>query len=258
MPEYLALREESDTESEDESVAEGEDHGEEEEEEMRGSEAESSEARPDAPKVDAKTLAALKKRTGAAAAKATPSQERGVVYIGNIPFGFFEDEMRQFFSQFGDVTRLRMSRGKRTGRSRGYGFAEFAHKEVAEIVAETMNNYLMFNRVLKCQFLPADSVHPDTFKNAHRAFHTIDWRKFEQRRHNKPRSEDQQAKLVGKLRAKDAKKREKLAALGIDYEFAGYVCVCVCVVCVCLRAGLCCIAPSQSAVGLNLYVTGCF
>lgn len=41
------------------------------------------------------------------------TEERGVLYLGRIPHGFFEDEMRAYFTQFGDVTRLRLSRNKR-------------------------------------------------------------------------------------------------------------------------------------------------
>ena len=36
----------------------------------------------------------------------------GTVYLGRIPKGFYEDEMRSYFSQFGEVTRLRLSRNK--------------------------------------------------------------------------------------------------------------------------------------------------
>lgn len=36
-----------------------------------------------------------------------------------------------------------------TGRSKGYAFIEFEHPEVAKIAAETMNNYLIFDRLLK-------------------------------------------------------------------------------------------------------------
>ena len=41
--------------------------------------------------------------------------ERGVIYIGHLPFGFFEDQMKAFFSQFGEVTRLRISRNPKVG-----------------------------------------------------------------------------------------------------------------------------------------------
>ena len=37
-------------------------------------------------------------------------EERGVIYLGHIPFGFFEREMKSYFEQFGHVTRLRLSR----------------------------------------------------------------------------------------------------------------------------------------------------
>ena len=41
------------------------------------------------------------------------SSKKGVVYVGHIPHGFFEQEMRGFFSQFGTVTRLRLARSRK-------------------------------------------------------------------------------------------------------------------------------------------------
>ena len=38
-----------------------------------------------------------------------------------------------------------------TGRCKGFAFVEFACDEVAKIAAQTMNNYLMFNKLLKCK-----------------------------------------------------------------------------------------------------------
>lgn len=37
----------------------------------------------------------------------------GAVYLGHIPHGFYEKEMASYFSQFGDVTRLKLIRSKR-------------------------------------------------------------------------------------------------------------------------------------------------
>ena len=36
-----------------------------------------------------------------------------MIYIGHIPHGFYEEQMRGFFSQFGIVTRVRLSRSKK-------------------------------------------------------------------------------------------------------------------------------------------------
>ena len=38
--------------------------------------------------------------------------ERGIIYVGHLPKGFNERELKSFFNQFGDVTKLRVSRSK--------------------------------------------------------------------------------------------------------------------------------------------------
>lgn len=42
-----------------------------------------------------------------------PPRERGVIYLGHIPHGFYEEEMKSYFSQFGTVTRLKLYRSKK-------------------------------------------------------------------------------------------------------------------------------------------------
>lgn len=39
--------------------------------------------------------------------------ERGVIYLGHIPHGFYEEEIRSYFTQFGTVTRLKLYRSKK-------------------------------------------------------------------------------------------------------------------------------------------------
>lgn len=36
----------------------------------------------------------------------------GTIYLGRIPHGFHEEEMKSYFSQFGEISRLRLSRNK--------------------------------------------------------------------------------------------------------------------------------------------------
>lgn len=93
------------------------------------------------------------------------SEPRGVVYLGHIPNGFFEPQMRTFFTQFGEITRMRLSRSKKSARSRGYAFLEFKEESVAKIVAETMNKYLLFEKQLVCHLVPPEKQHPQIFKN---------------------------------------------------------------------------------------------
>ena len=42
-------------------------------------------------------------------------KKRGVVYVGHIPHGFYETQMRDYFTQFGAVKRLRLARSKKVG-----------------------------------------------------------------------------------------------------------------------------------------------
>lgn len=39
--------------------------------------------------------------------------KRGVVYLGHLPHGFYEEELRGFFSQFGKVVRVKVSRSRK-------------------------------------------------------------------------------------------------------------------------------------------------
>ena len=85
-----------------------------------------------------------------------PPSDGAVLYLGHIPHGFYEEQMRGFFGQFGTVTRLRLSRNKKTGRSKHYAFVEFKHAEVAQVVAKSMNGYLLYTKILECHVVPPE------------------------------------------------------------------------------------------------------
>jgi nucleolar protein 15 len=173
--------------------------------------------------LDAPTADKIHNEVRAVQKQSTPSSNiKAVMYIGHLPNGFFEEQMKAFFSQFGTVNRVRVARNKRTGKSRHYAFVEFEHEAVAQIVARSMNNYLMYKRILVCHVVPPENVHPETFKNAGRTFKPTDPNARERKLHNKPRTAEQQDARVRKLVASEGRKRKKLAALGIDYEFDGY------------------------------------
>lgn len=61
-----------------------------------------------------------KQRKDKGAASVVPvgpaGEPSGVVRIGHIPHGFYEEAMNGFFKQFGDVIRVRISRSKKSGR----------------------------------------------------------------------------------------------------------------------------------------------
>ena len=89
--------------------------------------------------VDATTKATITSQLKKAGRVRPTPADAGVLYLGHIPHGFYEQEMKGFFSQFGTVSRLRLARNKKTGRSKHYAFIEFKVAEVAEVVAKSMN-----------------------------------------------------------------------------------------------------------------------
>ncbi|KAI3389716.1 hypothetical protein SNEBB_008128 [Seison nebaliae] len=99
-------------------------------------------------------------------------EKRGVLYIGHLPPTFTEKAIYEYFSQFGTITRLRVSRSKISGRSKGYAFLEYEHREVAQEVSKAMNDYLLKNRFLKCHLISIDKCHVKMFKGWNRKFQT--------------------------------------------------------------------------------------
>lgn len=142
----------------------------------------------------------------------------GAVYVGRIPHGFYETEMRQYFSQFGTITKLRLSRNRKTGHSKHFAFLEFESTEVAKIVAETMDNYLMFGHILKCKYVPSESLHPEVFKGANKRFRVAPRNRMEKRALEAPKTESHWMKKNEKEQAKREKKAEKLKEMGYEFE----------------------------------------
>ncbi|CAG8551894.1 5861_t:CDS:2 [Paraglomus occultum] len=148
--------------------------------------------------------------------------EPGVVYVGRIPHGFYEKEMREYFSQFGKINKLKLSRNKKTGKSRHFAFIEFESAEVAQIVAETMNNYLLHNHLLQCNVVPKDKVHPMIWCGLGKKIKPGLAIKVAANKFNRRRSAKEISDMANRLIRKDNKRREKMKELGINYEFSGY------------------------------------
>ncbi|GBG72222.1 hypothetical protein CBR_g11154 [Chara braunii] len=145
-----------------------------------------------------------------------------VIFLSRVPHGFYEQQMLQFFGQFGTVTRLILSRNKKSGASRHYAFIEFRSPEVAAIVADCLHNYFIDGKILQCKLVSPEKVHPKTFFRANRVFKPWLGKKRHKAAHDRARNPEAAAKLLARLKKSDKKRREKLKAVGIDYVFQGY------------------------------------
>ena len=138
----------------------------------------------------------------------------GVLYIGHLGNDFQEAELAKFLSQFGKLLRLRLSRSKRTGNPRGYAFCQFASSEVADIVADTLQGYILFGtRRLVCHKVPPTKVHD-------RLFFKFVFTPPPPPKQTKAR--DTLTAVTQKLVQRERRKRKALQDMGIDYDFPGY------------------------------------
>lgn len=125
--------------------------------------------------------------------------------------------MRAYFSQFGDITRLRLARNKSTGKPKHYAFLEFASSAVADIVAKTMDKYLMFGHILQVRRIDAKDVHPELWKGANKRFKAMPKNKLEGGLLRRGASREQWDARAEKESKRRVKKSKKLAEMG--YEF---------------------------------------
>lgn len=159
-----------------------------------------------------------KRREGLSKKERAQKAKRGVIYIGHLPLGFLEPQLKAFFSQFGEVCRVRLFRSRKNAHSKGYAFIEFALREVAEVAAQTMDKYRMFGRTLVCRLTEKGQVQEHVFRKCHKPFKRINWQARAAAQHNKPEGQLPSAKGISAVRKRMKKKAELLQKLGIDLE----------------------------------------
>lgn len=132
--------------------------------------------------------------------------------------------MRSFFTQFGDIRGLKLSRSRKTARSKGYCFIEFEDLDTAKIVADSMNNYMMFGQTIKAHVVEQEKIHPQLFEGVRETteFRKMPHKAISAEAQNRVRTVSADKKRREKLVKKEEKKRELLAAKGITYQFPGY------------------------------------
>lgn len=61
------------------------------------------------------------------------------LFVGSLPFSTTDEELKEHFSQAGNVTDAKVIMDRMTGRSRGFGFVEFETAEEAQKAIDQFN-----------------------------------------------------------------------------------------------------------------------
>ena len=69
------------------------------------------------------------------------------IYVGNLPWSFKDDTLRELFEEHGEVSDAKVIVDRMSGRSRGFGFVEM--EDGAEAAIEALNGMDFKGRALR-------------------------------------------------------------------------------------------------------------
>lgn len=70
------------------------------------------------------------------------------LFVGNLPYAVGEEDLRQLFSDHGEIVDLRLILDRATGRSKGIAFVEFNTEEEAQKAIDALNGHEIDGRAL--------------------------------------------------------------------------------------------------------------
>ncbi len=70
------------------------------------------------------------------------------IFVGSLPFSVQDDDLREYFEEYGEVTSATVIMDKISGRSRGFGFVEMADDAEAQKAIEELNGAELSGRTI--------------------------------------------------------------------------------------------------------------
>ena len=71
------------------------------------------------------------------------------LYVGNLPYSATEDQLREAFAAFGEVSSVNLITDKYSGQSKGFAFVEMADNAAADAAIKALNETSMGGRNIK-------------------------------------------------------------------------------------------------------------
>jgi cold-inducible RNA-binding protein len=71
------------------------------------------------------------------------------IYVGNLSYGATDDELRELFEEFGEVSSASVIQDRESGRSRGFGFVEMPNDSEAQAAINALNGRDIQGRSLR-------------------------------------------------------------------------------------------------------------
>lgn len=71
------------------------------------------------------------------------------LYVGNLPYTVAEEDLRDMFAAYGEVSSVNLITDKFTGQSKGFGFVEMPSNSEADQAIKALNETAVKGRTIK-------------------------------------------------------------------------------------------------------------
>jgi RNA recognition motif-containing protein len=71
------------------------------------------------------------------------------IYVSNLSFNIQDEDLKEFFTPYGEVTSAKVINDKFTGKSRGFGFVEMSDDAAAKTAIAELDNGEVDGRTIK-------------------------------------------------------------------------------------------------------------
>ncbi len=71
------------------------------------------------------------------------------IYIGNLDYSLQEDDLKQIFGKYGEVTSVKLITDKFTGKGKGFGFVEMTEEKEATTAINELDGTEINGRNIK-------------------------------------------------------------------------------------------------------------
>jgi RNA recognition motif-containing protein len=71
------------------------------------------------------------------------------IYVSNLSFNVQDEDLREFFTPFGEVTSAKIINDRETGRSKGFGFVEMSDNAASLKAIAELNEASVDGRTIK-------------------------------------------------------------------------------------------------------------
>ena len=84
------------------------------------------------------------------------------IYVSNLSFNVQDEDLKEFFAEYGEVTSAEVITDKFTGRSRGFGFVEMSDDSAAQKAIQELDGATVEGRAIKVSEAKPREQRPST------------------------------------------------------------------------------------------------